>query len=212
MFLNFLIIRFSWVSFALSAILCANASSPAAEPGAQLECGMHPTSGHSSLHTPQATYCITFAPLQLWYFAAIINMSCPSCFWNTTVVPTKRQLLRNPAQDFKGRSCIETFYNLELQMVNPKIIRDIPCSPSLHLFLSPKYQVGTAFAGDSMNDAPSQTDGKHLPADSARDHTGWRGHCKSSCPAQPSHRQRSSTSRGDHCAFFQAEHPQGCGV
>lgn len=74
MFLNFLIIHFSWVSFALSAILCASASSPAAEPGAQLECGMHPTSGHSSLHTPQATYCITFAPLQLWYFAAIINV------------------------------------------------------------------------------------------------------------------------------------------
>lgn len=168
----------------------------------QLECGMHPTSGHSSLHTPQATYCITFAPLQLWYFAAIFNMSCPSCFWNTILVPTKRQLLSYSAQTFKGRSCIETFHNLEVQMVNPMVIREIPSSPSLHLFLPPKYQVRTALVGDGVKDAPSQTDGKHLPADSAQEHTGWRGRCKSSCPVQPSHRQHNSTSRGDHCAFF----------
>lgn len=133
MFLNFLIIHFSWVSFALSAI-CANASSPAAEPPSPAGVWNAPNKWpFKSAHTTG----ITFAPLQLWYFAAIINMSCPSCFWNT-LVPTKRQLLSNPAQGFKGRSCIETFYSLELQMVNPMVIRDLPSSPSLHLFHPPK--------------------------------------------------------------------------
>ena len=208
MFLNILIICFSWVSFALSAILCANASSPAAEPSWSVECTRW-------LAIQVCTHHRLLTALHLDHYSSGIFLLFSTClipvaFETPYLVPTKRQLLSDPAQDFKGRSCCWNILHLWVANVQSK--RELASSPSLHLFLPSKYQVGTAFVGDSINNAPSQTDGKHLPVDSAWDHTGWRGHCKSSCLAQPSHRQRSSTSRGDRCAFFQAEHPQGCGV
>lgn len=131
-------------------------------------------------------------------------------------MPTKTQLLRNLAQSFEGRSCIKT---LELQMVNSKVIRDLPSFPSLYLSIPssllpsiPSFLQNTRYGLNSINDAPCQADERHHPADSVWDHNGWHGHCKNSCPAQPSRRQHSSTSQGDHRAFFQGEHPRGYGV
>lgn len=142
MFLIFLIIHFSWVSFALSAILCANASSPAAEPLSPA--GVWNASNEWPFKSAHTTgyllhYICTITAL---VFCCYFQHALSQLLLKHHTSANRDNFGAIQPRVLKEKAVLKHFTTWSCKWsIQWSAEKFLAFSPSLHLFLPPKYQV-----------------------------------------------------------------------